>query len=810
MLIFTSCTNNYIPKARILASTLKSFHPDWIFCLLLGEPAPSDFSIENEPFDRILGFDQINIPNYHAWLFRHRVVEICTAAKGPALAYFVNIEKHDKVMYLDPDIMVLNSLSYLEEKLDTYDILLTPHQLAPQKELHAVIDNEICALKHGVYNLGFVAVAQRGQGPLFARWWNERLYHFCYDDIPNGLFTDQRWCDLAPAFFSNLHIIRDPGCNAATWNLTDRTITKGSDGIFYANDVPLRFYHFTGYDSGAGRKMASIYGRHMPAVTELWDIYAEKLEHFEHDRYKKMEWKYSFFDNKKEITDEMRMVYRNTPSLHDIFSNPFCSIDDGDFLFWYNNQYSDMQIAHKGFKKIYYILYILSSLTRTYIRKHGGLKAIPRIVKQSCQILSRSGVDGFIARVRKFKKDSERMSEDTLLSFEDIKNRTNVLAKTIAHTLHTCFARGKNGICILDHGYGGGANLYTEKKIQYLLRSGRPVLLLTWDIFSCRIIAKAYCNSLKYAFFMYDLDELINSNIFYFDDISINNLVTWYTQAERTMHKKQIDLHNLLKKITELKDIHTANLEIPVHDFYSICPSYTLVNHKNIFCNIPKNVDDCEICLKNNSLFKNYTFSIKAWREAWQKIFEETNEIIFFSYSSLSIVKKVYQLKEEQICVKPHDPIAPFQKNYSIPNEGSMKIAVIGTITVYKGANIVIELSRILKPSEEIIIIGELYSDTKPGNNIRIHGRYEREELPELLEKYKITVAFMPSICPETFSYVTQECMMLNIPTVAFNLGAQGERIGKWEYGLLAKEMTAESAYVALKKLDARRSLRMF
>ena len=37
-----------------------------------------------------------------------------------------------------------------------------------------------------------------GQGRRFIDWWADRLRQFCYDEVPNGLFTDQRWVDLAP------------------------------------------------------------------------------------------------------------------------------------------------------------------------------------------------------------------------------------------------------------------------------------------------------------------------------------------------------------------------------------------------------------------------------------------------------------------------------------------------------------------------------------------------------------------------------------------------------------------------------------
>ena len=46
-------------------------------------------------------------------------------------------------------------------------------------------------------------------------WWAERLYLFCYDDIQNGVFTDQKWIDLAPCFFDT-YIFKHHGYDFAT------------------------------------------------------------------------------------------------------------------------------------------------------------------------------------------------------------------------------------------------------------------------------------------------------------------------------------------------------------------------------------------------------------------------------------------------------------------------------------------------------------------------------------------------------------------------------------------------------------------
>ena len=333
MMVFTSCTNNYLAKARVLAKSCKHFHPDWEFCLLLGEEPPAGFELRKEPFDRVIQFDEIEIDNYFGWLFKHRVVEICTAAKAPALKYFLTRENHDKVIYLDPDMAVFSSLESISNALDTHDIILAPHQLTPARNKQGVIDEELCSSKHGIFNLGFFAVANRPRGVDFAKWWSERLYEFCYDDIPNGIFTDQKWCDHVPAFFSDAFLVlTDKTCDVASWNLYERFISKSTSGQSLVNGDPLKFYHFTGYDSGAGLKMSSRFFKEMPQLEELWRDYALALKANGQETVGKMKWKYLCFDNGEKISDAMRYLYRDREDLKKAFENPFKS--DG-YLAWY-------------------------------------------------------------------------------------------------------------------------------------------------------------------------------------------------------------------------------------------------------------------------------------------------------------------------------------------------------------------------------------------------------------------------------------------------------------------------------------------
>ena len=321
---YTSLTFSYLSRARVLVWSLKRFHPDWHFVAVITDKEPEgfDFNIEDEQFDEVIRGQDLPIENMESWMFKHDLVETCTAVKGPVLDMLCQREDADKVVYLDPDIAVFSPLDSLIESLDMNDILLTPHQLSPDEDDSAIRDNEICSLMHGIYNLGFVAVSTRDEGRRFAQWWSARLQSFCYDDIPSGLFTDQRWCDHVPAFFEGVKIIKDPGCNLASWNLSQRKVGITPEGEVLVNGSPLKFYHVTKYGP-VGLNMTERYAADNTEVYELWGWYGRKLAEYTPPGLPDGYWGYSEFQNREPIQKEHRELYRQRADLQDAFPDPY-------------------------------------------------------------------------------------------------------------------------------------------------------------------------------------------------------------------------------------------------------------------------------------------------------------------------------------------------------------------------------------------------------------------------------------------------------------------------------------------------------
>jgi len=244
---FAACTiiaKNYLPMARVLYESWNAFHPDCPLYVLLLDSPWGFFDPEAEPFQSVL-VPELDIPNLNSFLFKYALLEASTAVKPYLLTYLFRRYSMDKLLYLDPDILILHSLDGLKHSLDDASVLLTPHLLSPlPTDGHRQTEHDI--LKSGAYNLGFLGLRNGPASQQLLRWWCDKLYHYCIVAIEDSLFVDQKWMDLVPGMFDGVRILRDPGYNVAYWNLHERSVSV-ADGIS-VNGKPLYFFHFSGFD----------------------------------------------------------------------------------------------------------------------------------------------------------------------------------------------------------------------------------------------------------------------------------------------------------------------------------------------------------------------------------------------------------------------------------------------------------------------------------------------------------------------------------------------------------------------------------
>jgi hypothetical protein len=272
----------------------------------LAERSVPDAAASYPHFDDVVLAKDAGWENFDRFMFRHAIVEASTAVKPRFMQYLVeNYQAESKFVYLDPDVLVYSNLSELEELLDQESIVVCPHLLRPGN-----VDMEISSLAHGSYNLGFLAVSRSQNATDFLSWWAERLFLFCYDDICRGIFTDQKWIDLAPCFF-DVKVLKHHGYDFATWSLLGSDLCRAENG-YVVNGDPLRFIHFSGLDSGTIDKAIGwwLTDKNKNVFVALYQEYRQLLLRHGQETLGKLPWSYATYADGKMIAKKARLAYR--------------------------------------------------------------------------------------------------------------------------------------------------------------------------------------------------------------------------------------------------------------------------------------------------------------------------------------------------------------------------------------------------------------------------------------------------------------------------------------------------------------------
>ncbi len=108
---FTSINNAYIPKAIVLAGSLRRIYGDdaHLTCMLSDSKR---VDIDYSAFDEVLTIDLLDlpVPSVEAWIFKHTVVELCTAVKPWAFKAIFAKHNADEVIYMDPDTVLYSPM----------------------------------------------------------------------------------------------------------------------------------------------------------------------------------------------------------------------------------------------------------------------------------------------------------------------------------------------------------------------------------------------------------------------------------------------------------------------------------------------------------------------------------------------------------------------------------------------------------------------------------------------------------------------------------------------------------------------------
>ena len=323
--VFTICAKNYLAQALSLKeSTLR--HNDVDFFIYL-----SDDKGEEELPEVVL-LDESWIPNWEKMAFKYNVIEFSTSIKPFCINHLYK-QGYEKIIYLDPDIYVFNSLNYVFDSLESKSIILTPHRCIPIIETKGFIREETVS-NVGIYNLGFIGLKNNHIGQKVIDWWKERLENKCYIDLNNGLFVDQKWMDFIPGFFPNdILISQHLGLNIASWNLQEREIIYKNGQPFVQNKFkpddtyPLIFFHFSGYSPNIPNQLDKRIQEcniitHRSLEPLIKEYYKTETK-YNYNYYSLLKYSFNSFNNGVKILDLNRYFYSQNLNIYNLKENPF-------------------------------------------------------------------------------------------------------------------------------------------------------------------------------------------------------------------------------------------------------------------------------------------------------------------------------------------------------------------------------------------------------------------------------------------------------------------------------------------------------
>jgi hypothetical protein len=287
MHVVTLSTRATLPRARALARSLQRHQPDWPheIVLLSSEDRVAD-ALEAEHSLRLRSASEELDLDVERLIARHDEDELSVLLL-PRLLETCLQRVSAPVLHLPPTAWVLAGMEPVASALSGHGVLLMPRVTADLPD-DGLEPSRAQLLRCGRVAQNVMAVSRGARASEFLRWWAGRVEEALgsLDGRRTGARPEDRpwlarYLELAPARFWT-GMLDDGGCNLSMWNLHDRTLESGQEGVLVDNRWPLRFVDLPGFEPDRPHRLSPLASRvrvsRSPVLRELCIRYAAELQ----------------------------------------------------------------------------------------------------------------------------------------------------------------------------------------------------------------------------------------------------------------------------------------------------------------------------------------------------------------------------------------------------------------------------------------------------------------------------------------------------------------------------------------------------
>ncbi|KQT47929.1 glycosyl transferase [Methylobacterium sp. Leaf456] len=369
-------------------------------------------------------------------------------------------------------------------------------------------------------------------------------------------------------------------------------------------------------------------------------------------------------------------------------------------------------------------------------------------------------------------------------------------------------AAGRRVALIVTHDFGGGIETHVEAMSARLAEAGLDAVYLRTDELTGLRADLPEASGIDFPASVLEPISLAHEIDF------VAELIAWLDPALVHVHSLVgLDWSSTLALMDLIAGLPTG-YDATLHDYSAVCHRNHLVRPEGVYCGLPA-PSVCRTCIRLDDEPETPPPDPEARHQAWAGFLRSARRVYAPSHDLAARIGGVLGL--DHITLRPHEDRVPEPPpRPSRRRDGPLRVAVIGSIGIHKGFDVVHDLALDAQlrdlPIAYTLIGHSSVPKVMQAVGVQETGPYDGAAAAFAeLARLDPDLILLPSIWPETYCYTLSLALAARVPPAVFDFGAQAERLAELGQGfrldpaLIGDPQRLNAALLAL-PLDALRA----